>query len=74
MTEWIPIDLLDEKAQAPKDRQSVLVCTKDGSMYVAEYQHLEKDTRRGHHQFMERIEHYSTIPVTHWMLLPERPE
>lgn len=74
MKKWIPIDLLDENAQAPKDRQAVLVYTEQENMYVAEYQRLTRDTRRGHHQFMERIEHYATIPVTHWMQLPESPE
>ena len=70
---WIPIDLLDENAQVPDDRLDVLVYTKMGAMHVATYQHLTKDTRRGHHQFMETIEGYAVLPATHWMLLPEPP-
>ena len=70
----MPIDLLDENAQAPNDRQSVLIYSKERGIHVAEYQRLTKDTRRGHHQFMEIIECYDVIYTTHWMPLPDPPK
>ena len=75
MNEWIPIDPFNENAQAPEDRQDVLVYNKQETMQVGEYQRIKRKV--GHeyqyHQFLEVVEGYSSIPVTHWMPLPEPP-
>ena len=75
MNEWIPIDLFNENAQAPEDGQNVLVYKDLGTMQVGEYQRIKRTIGNEYqcHQFLEVVWGYDSIPVTHWMPLPEPP-
>ena len=67
--DWISIDQYDINANIPEKGEHVLVKLWSDKFAVAEYQGFIKYGRgesTKQHQFMETIEHYQVLTVTHW--------